>query len=528
MMNSKPMETMDFSDADLVAQSLAGSREAFSRIVARYQSLICAITYSATGNLNESEDLAQETFITAWKALAGLREPAKLRSWLCQISRNLTYDALKKQGREPSHDAETLDTLHESPAPEPPPSDQVISREEAALLWRSLEQIPPAYREPLTLYYREHQSVARVAEALELNEDTVKQRLSRGRKMLHEQVLAFVEGALERTSPGNGFTASVLSALPATTLSLKAASLGTLSAKAAAIGIVKYVLIFPLAIVGNYFGYRLGMDSAQTDMERDFIKGFYKWLLICVAVFGVAFAALVFWSMRAGRGHENLIAPLVLGLCGAYAVATIALGLWQWRRRAALMARLKEIGQPKPTRPAWEYRSAAMLLGMPLVHICIGGSHAGRPKAVIAWIAAADCAVGGLFAFGGFAMAPLSIGGMAVGLLPFGGMAVGLLVMGGFGVGVWSFAGLAIGWESFGGCAVAWNAACGGAAVAWNYALGSIASAAQVNNNIAHDFCQSQRFFRASSALLPYYAWLNLLWVLPLAQWWRVNRKNKN
>ena len=68
-------------DAELVAQCLAGNRDAFGHIVSRYQSLICSLAYSATGNLGQSEDLAQETFITAWKHLRHLREQNKLRSW---------------------------------------------------------------------------------------------------------------------------------------------------------------------------------------------------------------------------------------------------------------------------------------------------------------------------------------------------------------------------------------------------------------------------------------------------------------
>jgi DNA-directed RNA polymerase specialized sigma24 family protein len=63
----------DSSDSELVTQSLAGNRDAFGWIVARYQSLLCSLAYSATGSLNQSEDLAQETFITAWKQLAELR-----------------------------------------------------------------------------------------------------------------------------------------------------------------------------------------------------------------------------------------------------------------------------------------------------------------------------------------------------------------------------------------------------------------------------------------------------------------------
>src|SRR5438445_396954 len=103
MVNSIVTES---SDAKLVAESLTGDREAFGQIVARYQTLICSLAYSGTGSLTQSEDLAQETFIAAWRQLASLREPEKLRSWLCGIARNHTYDVLKKRGREPSNAAE--------------------------------------------------------------------------------------------------------------------------------------------------------------------------------------------------------------------------------------------------------------------------------------------------------------------------------------------------------------------------------------------------------------------------------------
>src|SRR5438093_8199427 len=231
MTMTQAVKTTDSSDSELVTQSLAGNRDAFGSIVARYQSLLCSLAYSATGSLSQSEDLAQETLVTAWKQLADLREPEKLRSWLCRISRNLTYDALRKEGREPIHKAESLEDIQESPAPEPLPSDYTIGREEEAILWRSIQRIPESYREPLVLYYREHQSVENVAAALELSEDTVKQRLSRRRKLLHEQVLAFVEGALERTRPGKAFTIGVLAALPRFTISAKAAAVGVAAAK---------------------------------------------------------------------------------------------------------------------------------------------------------------------------------------------------------------------------------------------------------------------------------------------------------
>src|SRR5260370_20843242 len=87
----------EYADAELVSQSLAGNREAFERIVVRYQSLICSLAYSATGSVSRSEDLAQETFLAAWKQLQSLREPDRLRPWLCGIVRNLINSAFRRQ-----------------------------------------------------------------------------------------------------------------------------------------------------------------------------------------------------------------------------------------------------------------------------------------------------------------------------------------------------------------------------------------------------------------------------------------------
>jgi len=222
------------NDVELVAGSLSGNRDAFGHIVARYQSLVCSLAYSATGSLGQSEDLAQETFVTAWKQLGDLREPEKLRAWLCGIARNLINNSLRKSGREPSHRAEPLEEISESRSPEPLPVEQTISNEEQAILWRSLERIPEIYREPLILFYREHQSIETVAANLDLSEDAVKQRLSRGRKSLHEEVLAFVEGALEKTAPGKTFTLGVITALPLLATTAKSATAGATAAKGGA------------------------------------------------------------------------------------------------------------------------------------------------------------------------------------------------------------------------------------------------------------------------------------------------------
>jgi DNA-directed RNA polymerase specialized sigma24 family protein len=65
MIPSEEMVPLEQADADLVAQTRHGDADAFGRIVARYQALICALAYNATGSLAQSEDLAQEAFVVA-------------------------------------------------------------------------------------------------------------------------------------------------------------------------------------------------------------------------------------------------------------------------------------------------------------------------------------------------------------------------------------------------------------------------------------------------------------------------------
>lgn len=204
------------SDEQLWQQSRSGDREAFGRIVERYQSLVCSVAYSTCGNLSRSEDLAQETFVTAWRQLGALREPARLGPWLCGIARNHAANATRRENRR-GGPAESLDAAAETAAPDADPSEQAASQEEAALLWRWLAELPATYREPLVLFYRQGQSVAEVAGLLDLSEEAVKQRLSRGRVMLREELTTLVASVLTRTRPGPAFTAGVLAVLPLVT-----------------------------------------------------------------------------------------------------------------------------------------------------------------------------------------------------------------------------------------------------------------------------------------------------------------------
>ncbi|HUG11624.1 MAG TPA: sigma-70 family RNA polymerase sigma factor [Opitutaceae bacterium] len=506
------------SDAEMVAACLAGDRSAFAPIVQRYQRLLCSIAYASTGQLGHSEDLAQETFVEAWRQLSKLREPEKLRPWLCGILRHKISRLRRSDVREPASQAEPLDAAGELVAEDEPVADAAVRQEEQAILWSALERIPESYREPLVLYYREHKSVEHVAVALDLSEDVVKQRLSRGRKILQEHVLAFVEGALARSTPGKLFTVAVLAALPAFATPAKAAGLGAAAAHGGML--VKSVglaaLITSLSgVVSAVLGLRASLDQARTPAERRAVVkvtiGFF---------FGALGFLAVIYALREGAFHwsdnRKLLAILTQVLVLGFIVAW-PLTLREVMRRIRVLRSAERRRHPESFldsrdqrgSAASEYRSRWKLFGVPLVHLRFSWPDEGE-RPVFGWIAGGDRAYGLLFAWGGFALAPISVGICAGGILTVGSLSVGVISLGTVSVGL-----LAVGCASLGVKAFAWlsavgwdTAAGGGFGIAQNAAVAPIAFARHANDQAAIDLLISpnaqneQMIFLAVIAIL--------------------------
>jgi RNA polymerase sigma factor (sigma-70 family) len=197
-------------DAELVLAARRGDKRAFVEIVARHQAMVCGIALGILGDFAASEDAAQEAFLTAWRKFHGLREPERLRAWLGQIARNAALGHLRsRRGQESLEDARVV--VDEAPQPD----EAAANEEEAALVRDSLAKLPETYRLPLVLYYREGQSVRAVAEALDVSDDAVKQRLARGREMLREQMSGLIETVLTRTNPSAMFTMTIAAAIGA-------------------------------------------------------------------------------------------------------------------------------------------------------------------------------------------------------------------------------------------------------------------------------------------------------------------------
>jgi RNA polymerase sigma factor (sigma-70 family) len=198
--------TIAASDAELLEASRRGEHAAFGTIVERYQDVVCAVSYSRTRDQALSEDVAQETFLAAWRQLDQLREPGRLRSWLCGIAKNLANKARKRTARETPLDDPQI-------AASESPFDAVSEAQAERVVGEALARVPERYRDVLVLYYREQRSIRDVARALEISESAALQRLARGRQYLAEGVTSLVEKSL-RGLPRKSLVAGVVAALP--------------------------------------------------------------------------------------------------------------------------------------------------------------------------------------------------------------------------------------------------------------------------------------------------------------------------
>ena len=199
------------SEASLVRAALQGRTEAFEVLLHRYQSLVCAITYSATGNRDISEELAQDSFVRAWTRLKQLEDPSKFKSWLCSITRRSIQNWIRANQRNPVKSS-ALDNLATT---QTDPAQVVVNQEQQQLVHQALSQLPENLRIPLILFYREQKSSKEVAKHLDLSDEAARQRIARARHQLREQMTVTVEQTLSQTKPGQAFGATVLAAITA-------------------------------------------------------------------------------------------------------------------------------------------------------------------------------------------------------------------------------------------------------------------------------------------------------------------------
>ena len=192
----------------LVTRLRAGDEAAFREVVDACRDRILTVITRVAGSGADAEDLAQETFLKAYRALRSYDPRWKLQSWLLKIAHNATIDHLRRQRLDttaletPAEDGTVslLDRLADPQArnAEQEARDRNLARDVQA----ALSTLDPAYRELLLLRFEEGLAYQDIAEVTGLPLGTVKVRLHRGRKRLADLLAARGWGA-ETPLPGD-------------------------------------------------------------------------------------------------------------------------------------------------------------------------------------------------------------------------------------------------------------------------------------------------------------------------------------
>src|SRR5579862_7424293 len=147
--------SMSETEHGLVRKAQAGDRAAFEELVRRTSRLVYARLYLETGDRHWAEDLTQETWILAYRALPRLSDPDSLRSWLLTIAQNVLAEARRRQSRlkrtVPNRVGNHV--LSELPSRGPSPDQDAEQADLNNQVLAVLRSLPEDYRLPLTLRY---------------------------------------------------------------------------------------------------------------------------------------------------------------------------------------------------------------------------------------------------------------------------------------------------------------------------------------------------------------------------------------
>src|SRR5208282_77267 len=170
-------------DQSDVGRVLAGDISAFEGIVRRWQGPLINLAYRFCHDRGRAEEMAQEAFIRAYRALAQWRKDAVFSTWLFALATNLYRSELRRIP------ARTV-PLEDVPEPrDARPSDGGLEdHDRDVTVRRAVGALPAKYREALILFYFHDMDVSTAARSLGLPEGTVKARLSRGREILRSKL----------------------------------------------------------------------------------------------------------------------------------------------------------------------------------------------------------------------------------------------------------------------------------------------------------------------------------------------------
>ena len=179
------------SNSELVRKSQLGDKAAFEQLVIRHQDLVFSLAYKLTGNREMANDVAQEAFIRAWKAIEKFRGDSTFSTWIYRITVNTAWTLRRKAKK---HNTLNIDDTYEPIIidEKKDPELVAINSDLSSVLINALDKIPIEQRIIVELKNIEGRSHKEIAEYLDISVTAAKVRLHRAHQKLR-QILEEVE-----------------------------------------------------------------------------------------------------------------------------------------------------------------------------------------------------------------------------------------------------------------------------------------------------------------------------------------------
>jgi len=186
----------DFADDHLVRQAKQGDIDAFAELVRRFQEKIYHTIHSLTRNQQDAYDLAQETFMHAYKSLSNFKQRSTFYTWIYRIAVNLTLNFLKRRKRDEKREVQLEDYSLDvkSAASALSPEGYSMKKELSEKLNEAIDSLPLAYRVSFVLVVSQGLTHTQAANVLRCSENTISWRMHKARKMLQQKLRPYLEG----------------------------------------------------------------------------------------------------------------------------------------------------------------------------------------------------------------------------------------------------------------------------------------------------------------------------------------------
>jgi RNA polymerase sigma-70 factor, ECF subfamily len=182
---------MASSDEELVTLSQGGDLDSFNQLVLRWERPIYALAYRVIGREEDARDVAQETFLRAFRALKGFKGQAKFSSWLYRITLNLCRDWIRREKRTPiavAPEGVDLIELAGEETPSESMEELVARRQLGRAVSKAMALLPEEQRTAIILKEYHGLTFQEIAELLDCPLSTVKTRLYQGLSVVRKQL----------------------------------------------------------------------------------------------------------------------------------------------------------------------------------------------------------------------------------------------------------------------------------------------------------------------------------------------------